>query len=78
MRGNGLKLQHKGNFRLGIRNGFPKSGDAVTQLRMEWWVTISPSPEVLQSHGDAALRDGRSGYGGGGVGLGDLRGLFQP
>ena len=78
MRGNGLELQHKGNFRLGIRNGFPKSGDAVTQLCMEWWVTISPSPEVLQSHGDAALRDGRSGYGGGGDGLWDLRGLFQP
>ena len=36
--------------------------------------------EVFKNHVDVALRDMVSGHGGGGlvVGLGDLRGLFQP
>ena len=40
----------------------------------------SPSLEVLKSHVGVALRDVGSGRGGDGltVGLGDLRGLFQP
>ena len=40
----------------------------------------SPSLEVFKSCVDVALRDVVSGHGGGGlvVGLGDLRGLFQP
>ena len=36
-------------------------------------------PGGVQSCGDVALREVGSGHGGvGGVGLGDLRGLFQP
>ena len=39
----------------------------------------SPSMEVFQSHGGVALRDVVMGtVGWAGVGLGDLRGLFQP
>ena len=55
-----------------------RSSDAVAQLPRE--VVGSLSMEVLQSHGDVALRDVVSGHGGGGptVGLGNLRGLFQP
>ena len=36
--------------------------------------------EVLRNYGDVALRDVAGGHGGDGlmVGLGDLRGLFQP
>jgi len=43
-------------------------------------VLESPSLEVFKNHGDVALRDVVSGYGGTGVGvgLGDLRGLFKP
>ena len=39
-----------------------------------------PSLEVLKKRRDVALRDMVSGHGVGwaGVGLGDLRGLFQP
>jgi len=42
-------------------------------------VVDSLSLEVLQNHGDVALRDVDSGHGGGGllVGLGGLSGLFQ-
>jgi len=40
---------------------------------------VFPSLEVFQNRGDVALRDVVRGHGGGvGVGLGDLRGLFQP
>ena len=39
----------------------------------------SPSLEVFHGRGDVALRDVGSGHGGvAGVGLGDLRGHFQP
>ena len=42
-------------------------------------VVGAPSLEVLQNHGDVALRDVVMGMGGwAGVGLGDLGGLFQP
>ena len=40
----------------------------MAQLPREWWG--SPSPEVLKSHGDVALRAMGSGHGGGGLGLG--------
>ena len=48
--------------------------------RLPMEVVESPSLEVLKSRVDVALRDVGSGRGGGGlmVGLGDLRGLFQP
>ena len=36
------------------------------------------SLEVLQTHGDVALRDVGSGHGVGEVVLGDLRGFLQP
>jgi len=51
-----------------------RSSAAVAQLPRE--VVGSPSTEVFQNRGDVALRDVGSGHGG--VGLGDLRGLFQP
>ena len=55
-----------------------KSSEAVAQLLRE--VVQSPSLEVFRNRVDVALRDVVSGHGGGGlmVGLGDLRGLFQP
>ena len=55
-----------------------KSGAAVAQAAQG--VVQSPSLEVFQSRVDAALRDVVSGHGAGGlvVGLGDIRGLFQP
>jgi len=45
----------------------------VAQLPRE--VGGSPSPEVFEKRGDVALRDV---WGGTRVGIGDLRGLFQP
>ena len=49
----------------------------MAQLPRE--VVGSPSLEVFQNRGDVALRDVGSGtVGWAGVGLGDLRGLFQP
>ena len=53
-----------------------KSGDAVAQLHRE--VMRSLSLEVFQSCGDVALRDTVGMVRRAGVGLGDLRGLFQP
>ena len=55
-----------------------KGSEAVAQLPSE--VVQSSSLEVFQNRVDVALRDVVSGHGGGGllVGLGDLRGLFQP
>ena len=40
----------------------------------------SPSLEVFRRYGDVALRDVVNGHAGDGleVGIGDLRGLFQP
>ena len=47
----------------------------MAQLPRE--VVGSPSPKVFLSRGDVALRDmGTVGWAG--VGVGDLRGLFQP
>jgi len=47
--------------------------------RLPTEVVRSPSLEVLESHGDVALRDVDGGMvGWAGVGLGDHRGLFQP
>lgn len=50
----------------------------MAQLPRE--VMQSPSLEVLKNRVDVALRDMVSGRGGGGlaVGLGDMRGGFQP
>jgi len=41
-------------------------------------VVGSPFLGVFQKGGDLALREVVSGHGGHGVGLGDLRSLFQP
>ena len=71
---------HQGRFRLDIRNNF-FSARAVRQWhRLPREMVQSPSLEVFKCRVDVALRDVVSGHGGGGlmVGLGDLRGLFQP
>ena len=64
-------------LRFSIRKNF-FSERVVSRLPRE--MVQSPSLEVLKSRVDVALRDVVSGHGGGGltVGLGDLRGLFQP
>ena len=68
-------------FRLDIREKclLRKSGDTLPQQPREV-VESSSSLEVFKKGGDVALRDVVSRHGGGGsmVGLGDLRGLFQP
>ena len=53
-------------------------GQALAQLPRE--MVGSLSLEVLKNHGDVVQKGVISGYGGGwvGVGLWDLRGLFQP
>ena len=68
-----------GRFRLNIKKYF-FSGRAVRQWhRLPREMVESPFLEMFKNHGDVALRDMVSGHGGGwaGVGLGDLRGLFQ-
>ena len=59
-------------FRLDIHKNFLSERGAVHWHRLP--------REVVESHGDVALRDMVRGHGGDGltVGLGDLSGLFQP
>lgn len=79
MRGNGLKLP-QGRFRLDIGVHLSmESHKALAQLPRT--VVQSPSWEGLKSHVDVALGAWVSvglGSGGGIVGFGGLRGLFQP
>ena len=69
-----------GRFRFGIRKSFFSERVMRYYSRLSREVVKLPSLEVLKKRRDVALRDMASGHGVGwaGVGLGDLRGLFQP
>ncbi len=83
MRGNSLKLPFRGiqrRFRLEITENLFSEEMVLQQHRLPREVVELLSLEVFQNRVDVALRDMVSGHGGDGlmVGLGDLRGLFQP
>jgi len=64
----GLKLVH-GRLRLDIRNSFVSERAVLQWHSFAWYVMLSPSLQVLQNHGDVALRDVIIAYEGGGLGL---------
>ena len=70
----GLTLR-QGRSRFDIREHFFPERVVIHCSRSAWGAVGSPSLEVFQDHGDVALKDMVSGLM---VGLGDLRGLFQP
>lgn len=79
MRGDSLELQ-RGKLRLDIR-----SNSYSLRVVGRWRGCTGGGggegghhPWGVQNCGDVALRAMVSGQGGGGVGLGDLKGLFQP
>ena len=83
MRGNSLKLPFRGiqrRFRLEITENLFSEEMVLQQHRLPREVVELLSLEVFQNRVNVALRDMVSGHGGDGlmVGLGDLRGLFQP
>lgn len=71
---NGLKL-HQGKLRLDIRKHFISKRAVLQWHRLPREVVESPSLEVFQSHVDVVSGHDEDGLT---VGLGDLRGLFQP
>ena len=73
MTGDGLRLC-QGRVRLGTGAHFSSEREGMQWHGLPREVGESLSLEVLQSCGDVALRD----VGVGNIGLGDLRGLFQP
>ena len=67
-------------FRLDIRSDFFSQRAVMQWHRLPREVVEPPSLEVFNNRVDTALRDVRqwAWWGWVGVGLGDLRGLFQP
>jgi len=61
-RGDSLKLHWGGSAWILGNISSPKEQSGTAQLPREWWDHFSL--EVLQSHGDVALRDVGSGHGG--------------
>jgi len=62
----------RGLLKLNIRKKF------LERVVRHWNRLLSLSLEMLKECGDVALGDTVSGHSGDGVGLCDLRGLFQP